>query len=384
MAALPWHLETLGLPPHADTVMVRRAYAAQLRRLDPGVDPEAFQRLREAYEAALAWCDEQPVTDDVIIMAPVKITADAGESEPPTPIPPAQDAAAQEAMQRLREGARRGHADAMATLLDDTLVSLRLGYIDAPGQFEDLLIDALRASSIPQRSALFDAAATAFHWHEVGRLRAGDPRAAWIACVLAQREIWHALDAGWRATWLELITRAHAGIDGYIARRWPDVGRLTELLPDWLMLHLTPAQISAWKAAFDALPPSTQDEFRQRAAPASAIVPIGARPPVRRRSLRLPPLAWTILWFVGMLVYLILNGIQTASREGKSEPLPNFNEAALTPRECVELYARFDRPDAFAGMPATDVVQAKRRAQRCALDGHWHAPSGTGESSNDH
>lgn len=44
----------LGIEPTADAAAIRRAYAHRLRAIDPDSDPAAFQRLREAYEAALA------------------------------------------------------------------------------------------------------------------------------------------------------------------------------------------------------------------------------------------------------------------------------------------------------------------------------------------
>lgn len=376
MTPHPWHLETLGLPPHADAVAVRRAYAAQLRLIDQASDRAGFQRLRDAYQAALAWCEDHPQGE-----------APASETAAPTPTDPValdateqsvltKDDAADEAMRRLREAVSHADEAAIAGLLDHALASLRHGYIDAPGQFEDLLIDALRTYAIDRRAALFDASALAFHWHEVGRLRAGDPRAAWIARVHAQAEDWLALDAGWRSTWLVLLERAQAGIDNYSVRRWPDIGRLYERIPDWLTLHLTPAKLQSWQVAFEGLPTSTREEYIQRAAPVTALSPQRKGHTPRRGRFHVPPLAWAVSWFALMLFYLIANGIFTASKQGHSEPLPHFNETPLTPRECVELYVRFDTPDAFAGMAPDEVVHAKRRAQQCALAGHWRPPGG--------
>ncbi|KJV37382.1 hypothetical protein [Luteibacter yeojuensis] len=376
MTGTPWCLDTLGLPAHADTVAVRRAYAARLRQVDPGADPVAFQQLREAYQAALAWCNDHPAgpapgQDD----GWCEETRGAADDDAAADTPP-QDHAAEDAMRRLRDAVRDAGDDAIAALLGNALASLRHGYVDAPGQFEDLVIDALATAGIDRRAALFHAATEAFHWHEVGRLRRADPRAAWIGRVLAQAEDWATLDAGWRATWLAHIERAQGGIDAYVARRWPDIGRLRAWLPDWLALYLVDEQLDAWQAAFENLPRDTRDEFERRAAPPSASVPRRGPPARPRRRLGMPPLAWAALWFVLMLFYLITNGISTVRQHGQGEPLPNFGESALSPRECMALYAQFDKPDAFTGMRPDDVVQAKRRAQRCALDGHWRAPGG--------
>ncbi|UPG90753.1 hypothetical protein L2Y96_02975 [Luteibacter aegosomaticola] len=371
MTGNPWHLEALGLPAHADAVAVRRAYATRLRQIDPAEDPASFQALRDAYQAALTWCDEHPAD-------PHAESADASLAyvEPSDPHPssveaPPKDQAADDAMRHLRDAVSQIDDSRVDGLLDATLAGLRHGYIDAPGQFEDLLVDALRACRIERRAALFHAATHAFHWHEVGRLRVTDPRAAWIGRVLAQSEDWLTLDVAWRSTWLALIERAQRGMDDHTTRRWPDIGKLRERLPDWLTLHLAPSQLQTWEDAFNGLPATTRDEFQRRAAPDAATRPQRTAARAPRRRLGLPPAAWAIGWFALMLVYLIGNGIFTARQHDQGEPLPHFNEAPLTPQACMALYERFDSPDAFAGMAPADVVQAKRRAQRCALDGHW-------------
>lgn len=68
---LPWFLELLSLPPHADERAVRRAYATRVKLIDPATDPAAFARLREAYEAARAWAaDEEHGVEQEAAAAP--------------------------------------------------------------------------------------------------------------------------------------------------------------------------------------------------------------------------------------------------------------------------------------------------------------------------
>jgi hypothetical protein len=49
-----WAFAILGLSPDADARAIKRAYAARLKTTRPDEDPEGFQRLNEAYQAALA------------------------------------------------------------------------------------------------------------------------------------------------------------------------------------------------------------------------------------------------------------------------------------------------------------------------------------------
>ncbi|MBL8769873.1 MAG: hypothetical protein JNK30_00705 [Phenylobacterium sp.] len=65
----------LGLAATADTRSVRRAYAQRLKVTHPEDDPEAFKRLRSAYEAAMAWAEHGPKAAEAV----------QGESEPRPP-----------------------------------------------------------------------------------------------------------------------------------------------------------------------------------------------------------------------------------------------------------------------------------------------------------
>ena len=60
--------QELGIAPTSDAREIRRAYALRLRDAHPEQDPQAFQRLRRAYERALAWAedvgvDAEPASD---------------------------------------------------------------------------------------------------------------------------------------------------------------------------------------------------------------------------------------------------------------------------------------------------------------------------------
>ena len=96
----------LGLAPDADERTIKRAYAAKLKTVRPDEDPAGFQRLNEAYRAALQWAQSRPVppsaadVDDAgeaAVETTVAATAEArtrapphaGEAQPPPPSPSA-------------------------------------------------------------------------------------------------------------------------------------------------------------------------------------------------------------------------------------------------------------------------------------------------------
>ena len=49
--------ETLGLEPTEDAAAIRRAYAERAKACHPEEDQEGFLKLRQAYQAALAWAE---------------------------------------------------------------------------------------------------------------------------------------------------------------------------------------------------------------------------------------------------------------------------------------------------------------------------------------
>ncbi|MDO5290365.1 MAG: J domain-containing protein [Pseudomonadota bacterium] len=49
--------QVLGLPPDSDRTAIKKAYAARLKHTRPDDDAQAYQALRQAYEAALQWAN---------------------------------------------------------------------------------------------------------------------------------------------------------------------------------------------------------------------------------------------------------------------------------------------------------------------------------------
>lgn len=366
-----WHLEALGLPAHADLVAVRRAYAAALRGIDQAADPAGFARLREAYEAARAWCEQAGAAEET---APAEVptsldegSVDDGATPEQPEAQPFVDPTVTLAWRFAADvGARR--TEAVPQLLEEALVYLRTQYIDAPGRFEEYLIDLLGLQRIGHRAAVFAAAEEQFHWREVGHLAALGQRGQWIEVVLAQREEWLALPEDRRRAWIEMFAQAESSLDLSLLRRWPEMKRLNERFPAWVSLHVSADTLQAWQTAFDAQPASMQDTYRRMAPPASMYWP--QRPaPVRRHwreRLTMWPVAGFFLFLLGNSAHYLLNAERIAPT------------TAWTPHDtaeqCAALYLRMDRPDAFAGLDDEETAALKARGAHCASDGHWHPP----------
>ncbi len=59
-----WPWNELGIAPTGDAVAIKRAYAKRLKTTRPDDDAAGYQRLREAYDAALGWARTQKVAMD--------------------------------------------------------------------------------------------------------------------------------------------------------------------------------------------------------------------------------------------------------------------------------------------------------------------------------
>ncbi|APG03261.1 hypothetical protein BJI69_04610 [Luteibacter rhizovicinus DSM 16549] len=346
---LPWFLELLSLPPHADERAVRRAYATRVKLIDPATDPAAFARLREAYEAARAWAadEEHGLDHDAAAAPPPVLTEPVPSVDTPSADSTAQPYAAinpqEQAVRlvdRLTTRIASGEAADIRDELDACTAELRLQYIDAPGIFEDVFIDRLARGLFDKRPYVFTLAMEHFHWQEIGHLAALGPKGMWIEAVESQRMAWNSLPPLLRANRLSLIAAADAAkgnLSTALVRRWFEVRDDFHRFPAYLGLYLTMPQQHAWATSYDALPAT-----ERQALEAPAKTPRWRWP--TRESIRR---AWGFFFiaFVGGLIYL-LESAATIPRS--TPPTPTPVPAAVHNAETSDLEVTLSEPSGSA------------------------------------
>lgn len=292
----PWGL--LGLDGQVSEREVRRAYARRLKQMNPEVEADAFEALRDAYEFARQITVQFGAEPD-------GRGGDAGadpEGEQPTAVPEeqlpsapslpdAQDEAAQEkttqkeafgaALARLQKliGERNFELGAWETLLDDPALDLP----DASFQFERTLLASLRPLFALGSDHVGTHLSIGADWLELIENRYG-----WKSDGLRLQSRFPA-SMDLRETYLEL--REDVGLDAP-PPKMQEVGQYLRVLREilWLLVSPPAFAILAAIALFLGFGDATRGPNRSEVGLAmGAVFVVWALAPRRWKNWRLPP-----------------------------------------------------------------------------------------------
>jgi len=259
-------LDHVILAGGATRMPVIRALATQMFAREPTttIDPMHIAAIGAAVQAGIAMGDRALRGLDVL-EAGSRASPTVASSSTATSVTSSSDPTLDLALGFAADVGKQP-VTAVQGLLANALAELRKRYIDAPGQFEEHLIDLLVTQRIGQRVAVFEAAADAFHWRLADHLDALGSRGDWIRRVLTEGDDWLALNERRRFEWLDLAALGEAGLDAPLVPRWPEMRIMRERFPTLIGLFVSTGTLANWEAAFDALPASSRDRPK-RVAP---------------------------------------------------------------------------------------------------------------------
>lgn len=339
MPDMPFFQRRLSLEDGADARAVRRAYARELKLIDQESDAAGFQRLREAYEAALQWVEGAhgaPVSRDVdfsiprvpvalvIRGAPVvePVAEPAGDERNGVARPPrhARDALAQllAAGASIVAHARWNDAARWQAELERSLADERLSSIAARELFEGLLADLLADGWKPGHEELFVAAASVFDWqHDARRLRAlGEAGTKLNLAIDEQHRFDSQAKADRRAQRAAIERLRSPASPGHVEllRHMPAVAAMMARFPVWLELVAPAPALRQWHLRDQQMPPWKRRLYRRLFGGGQALP---ARP--KNSGLRA-----TVFWIFGLaLLARVIEGMSPPhSQPARGEPAP--------------------------------------------------------------
>jgi hypothetical protein len=305
---LPPFLRALELGNEADERAVRRAYAQRLRRIDPELDPDGFQTLREHYENALRWVqvrreeivdivvDEAAgrVSDEVLVEAAAPAEVDEGTR---------MQAVGEEVYAGFARLAMDGFADeaaarrALTVALDDE----RLVNLEARTFFEWRVACLLMEGWRPGNEFLFGPACKVFNWEDDRRrLSLFGHLGAALDAAITEKLIFfsqppHEFDV--QRDLIRRLREAKQPPPATLVEQAPRLQVLVQRYPHWLRIVTSQQNITQWQAWRGELP---------AAAVAAAATQPKARPAPSRYEKTGSGLPW---WPFAILIYLVIKGL---------------------------------------------------------------------------
>ncbi|WP_063569029.1 energy transducer TonB family protein [Achromobacter ruhlandii] len=282
--------EILGIAPTQDARAIRRAYAAALKQIDQHTQQDAFERLRGAYERALAWATHQAPADAAPAPdAPVPSAAPEPAAAPiaPPAAPAAPDFALRQPTQRMqvkvhphgaddaqtgtrRWARQRGRAveqwvqalmqaapDGLADIWQKIEADPIMQHLDSGHELSDALMRALAAAPYG-KIALFRQASRRYAWNEIGT-SIGDRRSVppLMQQYTEEEAAWQRFTSSFRAEHERILRKLQnrASPSRRAVKRWaPYVQRMQSRIPLWFALRVPPAHMRAFAAVADTLP----------------------------------------------------------------------------------------------------------------------------------
>lgn len=270
MSSIPFFVSRLSLPWDADERAVRRAYARELKLIDQERDPEGFQRLREAYDAALRWARQaqhSPASQTVQVSVSMQDTQPAAESAaaPSTvissaPVDASQDpralasAVLELTLDRLTKVPP--NAEHAEKLLHKAFADERLQSVDARDLFEYMVAATLAQGWRPGHEALFSAAPKFFSWTDDRRrlLRFGQVGGVMDAAI-TQLMVFNDIKSAARETCMDLIRRLRTDGDpqrAQLKRGAPVLDYLVAHYPSLLPIITNADHLDVWRQRAEA------------------------------------------------------------------------------------------------------------------------------------
>ena len=310
MTRTPPFLAALGLVDDGqplDERTLRRAYAVRLKQIDIDTEPQRFQDLRDAFEAALRWSArrERARQADADADADAEPEAEAGtnaddepaagatapssEAEDPAvepwqppaaPAAPPQEAIGAEAFERFRRQVATvfGTEDAAHQALQHALRDERLASIDARAFFEWCIARLLADGWQPGHQHLLDPAIEVFGWNsDHARLANFGQVGVRLAAAIHDRAVGHGFTPAQKASIGPLLDRLRAAEPPQAESLADDVAALQFLVqrvPNWLRIVAPVDPVNERFKLWSERPP---------AAPAPAPAPAPARAPIGKQ-----------------------------------------------------------------------------------------------------
>lgn len=314
MSELPF-LMYLDLDESADERAIKRAYAVRLKKIDQETDPEGFQTLRAAYEAAQHWlrskANESPASTSAEVPMPQGVAEPVVAGEVPAdPVqhdahdaPQAVDAGAlaSAVFEDFRQeplNSKMSFVD-VKRMLQRSLDDERLMNLEARAIFEWLIARLLLEGWRPGHEVLFVAAIDVFQWEaDRARLLHFGPVGARMEAALSEREVFMGqTDEAQRfhTEWIrQLRTDGHPS-EGFLAANMGHVEVLVSRLPNWLWVITRVERLEQWR------------EWAKLVKPIAG-VQAGSAPLEPQAGRRW---SWT-WWQAAMVVIFVLRGLSGA------------------------------------------------------------------------